>query len=164
MQQERKEFSCEDFEIGTTKYFYMITFNSKRTIESSFTGNNDVTHPLIVLPKATCGFKIVDAPEDKSCTFFAITLSVTIVPTGLSTYNCKLQSVTDILRDTKMKPLVFSMLASLMETEFIELSNLLDEDLKKHNIVLDGKINLNEKPDTMKANLKIEFDKYQPLH
>ena len=140
----------------------MITFNPKRTIESSFMGKNDVSESLIVLPKATVGFRIVDSPEDPSCTFFAITVNLTIIPTGQSTYNCKLQSVTDILRDTKKKPLVFSMLESLMNEEFMELDKLLDADLKKNHILLMDKINLNEKPEITKSNLKIEFDRYKP--
>ena len=140
----------------------MITFNPKRTIESSFMGKNDVSESLIVLPKATVGFRIVDSPEDPSCTFFAITVNLTIIPTGQSTYHCKLQSVTDILRDTKKKPLVFSMLESLMNEEFMELDKLLDADLKKNHILLMDKINLNEKPEITKSNLKIEFDRYKP--
>lgn len=140
----------------------MITFEPKRTLESKIIGNNDTEQSLIYLPKAMCGFKIVDSPQDKSCTFFAITLDFKLVPTTTSTYICKLQSVTDILRDTKMKPLELSLLESQMVNELKELSRMLNADLKGNNILLDGDIDLNENPSLSKKNLKVEFDKYQP--
>lgn len=139
----------------------MMTFDPKRTIESSFKGNNGQTQSVILIPKATGGFKIVDHPQDYSCTFFAITMNVSIMPTEISTYTCKLQSVTDILRDVIKKPLVLSFLEDLMTKELSELSKLLDADLNKNNIFLADKFNLNEHPEIMSKNLKIEFDRYQ---